>query len=231
MGIGVATGADKVFIGPFKELDVEEDRKLPLVMTHDILTGTVKWRGKGVVNPFEDGGRLVDLTIYPKLRKFFEERKEQLIKRHVAKKAPINWYRTIDRIYPLLTKQPKLLIPDIKGAAHIVYEEGHLYPHHNLYFITSDEWDLHALQAVLLSGIAKLFVSTYSTRMRGGYLRFQAQYLRRIRIPRWADVPKYLKTELINAAEKEDVAACNSATFKLYGLSKKERSAIGDNDD
>jgi hypothetical protein len=43
------------------------------------------------------------------------------------------------------------------------------------------------LQAVLLSAVTRLFVATYSTKMRGGFLRFQAQYLRRIRIPRLAE--------------------------------------------
>lgn len=61
VGIGVATGADKAFIGPFDELDVEDDRKLPLAMTHDIISGAVAWRGLGVVNPFADSGGLVDL--------------------------------------------------------------------------------------------------------------------------------------------------------------------------
>lgn len=121
------------------------------------------------------------------------------------------------------------MIPDIKGEAHIVYEDGKLYPHHNLYFITSDEWDLKALQAVLLSGIARLFVSIYSTRMRGGYLRFQAQYLRRIRLPRWQDVPEEIKSALSEAAERGDTAACNAATFELYRLSKEERAALGGN--
>lgn len=41
------------------------------------------------------------------------------------------------------------------------------------------------ISAALRSGIARLFVSIYSTRMRGGYMRFQAQYLRRIRVPFW----------------------------------------------
>ncbi|WP_375790388.1 Eco57I restriction-modification methylase domain-containing protein [Amphiplicatus metriothermophilus] len=229
VGIGVATGADDAFIGPFKELDVEDDRKLPLVMTRDILSGAVQWRGLGIVNPFADGGGLVDLGKYPRLRGYLEARKDQIAKRHVAQKAPANWYRTIDRIYPELTWRPKLLIPDIKGEAHIVYEGGKLYPHHNLYFITSEEWDLRALQAVLLSGIARLFVATYSTRMRGGYLRFQAQYLRRIRLPRWADVADGIKKELVAAAQKGDVSACNSAVFRLYGLSKNERAALGGN--
>ncbi len=231
IGIGVATGADKAFIGPFDELDVEDDRKLPLAMTRDIDSGEVKWRGLGIVNPFADAGGLVPLDSYPRLKAYLEARRDQIAGRHVAKKAPANWYRTIDRIYPELADRPKLLIPDIKGHAHIVYEDGRLYPHHNLYFIVSDEWDLKALQAVLRSGIAKLFVSIYATRMRGGYLRFQAQYLRRIRLPRWQDVSPALKDELIDAAGRRDIEACNRAVAKLYGLSKQERAAIGGNGD
>ena len=229
VGIGVATGADKVFIGPFEYLDVEPDRKVPLVMTRDMLSGTVMWRGFGVINPFSDGGGLVNLKDYPRLKRYLQRHKSEIVKRHCAQKAPANWYRTIDRITPSLTKKPKLLIPDIKGAAHIVYEDGSLYPHHNLYYITSDGWDLKALQAVLLSEITKLFVSTYSTKMRGGYLRFQAQYLRRIRVPHWKSVSIDMRLALIRAAETQDLAACNRAAFALYNLTKDERATIGGN--
>ena len=121
------------------------------------------------------------------------------------------------------------MIPDIKGEAQIVYEAGRLYPHHNLYFITAREWDLHALQAVLLSGIARLFVATYSTRMRGGFMRFQAQYLRRIRVPCWNSVPERLRLDLTKAAAVRDVSACNRAVFELYGLSEREQAALGEN--
>lgn len=229
VGIGVATGADKAFIGDFESLDVEPDRKLPLVTTKDIMTGEVQWRGQGVINPFAESGGLVDLGEYPRLRRYLEARRDVIAGRHCAKKAPANWYRTIDRITPALAARPKLLIPDIKGEAHIVFESGELYPHHNLYYVTSDDWDLRALQAVLLSAVSRLFVATYSTKMRGGFLRFQAQYLRRIRIPRWADVPEPLRRELAEAAIKRDVQACNRAVFRLYGLSHEERSALGGN--
>lgn len=229
VGIGVATGADKAFIGAFEALDVEPDRKLPLVTTKDIMTGEVQWRGQGVINPFAESGGLVDLDEYPRLSRYLEARREAIAGRHCAQKAPANWYRTIDRITPALAAKPKLLIPDIKGEAHIVFEGGDLYPHHNLYYVISDDWDLRALQAVLLSAVTRLFVATYSTKMRGGFLRFQAQYLRRIRIPRWADVPETLRRELEKAAIKRDVQACNRAVFKLYGLSHEERSALGGN--
>ena len=229
VGIGVATGADDAYIGDFDGLDVESDRKLPLATTKDIISGEVQWRGQGVINPFADGGGLVELRNYPRLRCYLEARREVIASRHCAQKNPANWYRTIDRIIPELAMRPKLLIPDIKGEAHIVFENGELYPHHNLYYITSDEWDLRALQAVMLSAVTRLFITTYSTKMRGGFLRFQAQYLRRIRIPYWAGVSISLRTELAVAAKNRDLQACNRATFKLFGLSNEERSSLLNN--
>jgi hypothetical protein len=229
VGIGVATGADKVFIGTFDLLDVEPDRKLPLVTTKDIVSGEINWQGEGVVNPFNDNGGLVNLDDFPRLSRYLETHREIIAARHCAKKTPENWYRTIDRITPTLAEKPKLLIPDIKGDAHIVYEDGHLYPHHNLYYITSDTWELRALQAVLLSSITRLFVATYSTKMRGGFLRFQAQYLRRIRIPLWKDVSIPLREELTDAAICRDLDACNRAAFKLYKLTNEERFILGGN--
>lgn len=229
VGIGVATGADKAYIGDFDALDVETDRKLRLVTTNDILSGEVQWRGQGVINPFAERGGLVDLRNYPRLRRYLEARRETISGRHCAQKNPANWYRTIDRITPALASRPKLLIPDIKGQAHVVFEGGELYPHHNLYYVTSGEWELRALQAVLLSAVTRLFIATYSTKMQGGFLRFQAQYLRRIRIPQWADVSTTLRTELAQAAIQRDFQACNRAAFKLYGLSHEERSSLGGN--
>jgi TaqI-like C-terminal specificity domain/Eco57I restriction-modification methylase len=225
VGIGVATGADRAFIGNFDTLDVEPDRKISLVTTKDIVSGAVVWRGQGVINPFADAGGLVDLQNYPRLRRYLESWRDVISNRHCAKKSPNNWYRTIDRITPSLAKTPKLLIPDIKGKAHIVFEQGEFYPHHNLYYVTSDEWDLRALQAVMLSDVSRFFVATYSTKMRGGFLRFQAQYLRRIRIPLWDNVPVSLRVELAEAAISQNLSACNRAVFNLYSLSDEEQNA------
>jgi hypothetical protein len=226
VGIGVATGADQVYIGKFDELDVEADRKLPLAMTRDIATGCVAWRGYGVLNPFTDKGSLVDLDDYPRLRLHLERHREAVLVRHVARKDPAHWYRTIDRITPSLAYKPKLLIPDIKGEAQVVYEEGRLYPHHNLYYVVAETWELRALQAVLLSNLTRLFIATYSTKMRGGFLRFQAQYLRRIRLPRWEAISQDMRSRLSSAAEILDISACNAAVADLYELTANERQAL-----
>jgi hypothetical protein len=180
VGIGVATGADKEFISKYSTMNVEDDRKLKLVKTDDIVTGVVKWRGLGVLNPFSNNGGLVNLADCPCLEKYLIDRKLAISLRHCACKNPTNWYRTIDRITPELATMSKLLIPDIKAEANVVYESGLYYPHHNLYYIVSDNWNLRALQAVLLSAVTHLFIASYSTKMRGGCLRFQAQNLCRI---------------------------------------------------
>jgi len=90
VGIGVATGADKAFIGGFDALDVEPDRKLPLVTTRDIMSGEVQWGGQGVINPFMDAGGLVDLGDYPRLRRYLEARRDVIAGRHCAQKNPSN---------------------------------------------------------------------------------------------------------------------------------------------
>jgi hypothetical protein len=230
VGIGVATGNDRVYVAPMLDLDVEPSRRLPIVRTQDIRGGIVDWQGMAVLNPFEDDGKLVDLDAYPRFARHMRQHEDAIRARNVAQKNPKRWFRTIDRIYPELVAKPKLLIPDIKGDAHIVYEEGRFYPHHNLYFITSDAWDLRALQAVLMSGIARLFVATYSTKMSGGFLRFQAQYLRRIRVPRWDQVPLALREALHAAAVAGDLDAANRATFELYGLDAADQDLIGSAD-
>ncbi len=222
VGIGVATGADKVFIGPMDELDVEDERKLPLVMTRDMRQGIVEWRGLGVVNPFEEDGSLADFARYPRFAAYMEKHGEVLKARHCAQKTNGSWYRTIDRITPSLAYSPKLLIPDIKGDAHIVLEKGKLYPHHNLYFVLSKEWPLPALQAVLMAGIAHLFVRAYSTKMHGGALRFQAQYLRRIRLPHWSSLATKIRHQLLVAVESKDTKAILQATGDIYEMTADE---------
>lgn len=226
VGIGVATGADQVFIGRDDQLDVEAERKLPLVTTRDIASGEIRWQGKMVLNPFEADGSLAELERYPRFAAYLAAHAEAIRKRHVARGNPRAWYRTIDKIDHRLTATPKLLIPDIKGEAHVVLDDGNYYPHHNLYYITSSDWPLPALQAVLRSGIGKLFVATYSVRMRGGHLRFQAQYLRRIRIPRWRDLPIDLRNGISEAIGHGNSIAYRSCIYDAYGLTADERELI-----
>jgi hypothetical protein len=196
-------------------------------MTKDIKSGDIRWNGNGVVNPYNESGELVNLDDFPLLRRYLESNKELLTKRHTAKENQSKWYKTIDKITPSLTTTPKLLIPDIKGDAQIVFDRGQYYPHHNLYYISSENWDLEVLQAILNSGIAKLFVFTYSTKMKGGYMRFQAQYLRRICVPDFNLIPGQIILRIKEAISLKNWDECNEAVYDLYNLTNSERQSIG----
>ena len=62
----------------------------------------MSWQGLGVINPFADDGSLVNLNEYPRLKKYLNDHRELVAKRHVAVRNPATWYRTLDRIYPAL---------------------------------------------------------------------------------------------------------------------------------
>ena len=215
-GIGVASGADAIFVTKDADL-VEPDRLLPMAMAKDIASGNLKWSGNYLVNPW-DGYGLVHLSKYPKMRAYLESLEGQLRSRHVGKKNPDAWHRTIDRVEAGLIARPKLYIADIKDQLNPVLDRGETYPHHNLYFIQSAGWDHEVLGGLLLSDVAQFFIECYGVRMRGGYLRFQAQYLRRIRVPRPMDIAPAQAEALIRAFRERDRDMASDVAHQLYGI-------------
>ncbi|MCB1257407.1 MAG: N-6 DNA methylase [Microthrixaceae bacterium] len=216
VGIGVATGCDDVFITSDPDL-VEDDRLLPLLRAADTVSGSPEWSGSFLVNPWNGTG-LVGLDRYPRLKRYLNAHERRLRSRHVAQQRPNVWYRTIDRVDQNLTGRSKLLMPDMKASAHPVLDDGHYYPHHNLYFIVSDSWDMEVLGGLLLSDFANLFVGGYCVRMRGGTYRFQAQYLRRIRVPDPTSIGARDRKALAAAFKTRDAERATGVATRLYGL-------------
>jgi hypothetical protein len=53
---------------------------------------------------------------------------------------------------------------------------------------------------------------------RGGTLRFQAQYLRKIRVPRPGTIERAVASDLTDAFERRDPEAATSAALRAYAL-------------
>lgn len=225
VGIGVATGCDEVFITRDAAL-VEGSRLLPLAMASDTKSGHLEWSGAYLVDPWQEDG-LVDLRTFPRLAAYFSANEDRLRGRDVGKRNAKRWYRTIDRVNHALVQKPKLYIPDIKNRLTPVLDRGETYPHHNLYFVQSDGWDMEVLGGLLLSRVAQFFVECYGVRMRGGYLRFQAQYLRRIRVPRPEVISPDQVERLRCAFRAYDVEAATQVAFDLYGIDDPARAIFG----
>jgi adenine-specific DNA-methyltransferase len=226
VGIGVASGNDSVFITKDAHL-VEPSRLLKLALVKDICGGKMDWSGHYLVDPWNSDG-LVTLEKFPRLRAYFEKHAVALKKRHTATKNLRGWYKTIDRVTHALTAEPKLYIADIKNVLDPVLDTGETYPHHNLYFIQSDDWNLEVLGGLLMSAVGQFFVESYGVRMRGGYLRFQAQYLRRIRVPAPGSIAKAQAKELVKAFRVRDRERATQIALDIYGIDKREmESALG----
>lgn len=228
VGIGVATGADEVFVLPGRDSAIEESRQLPLLLSRDIGVEGLDWSGHYLIDPFEPegGGRLVPLSDHPGLATYLESRADRLRARHIARGRPHAWYRTIDRIWPDLSATPKLVIPDIQPGGVVGLDDGKYYPHHNVYWVTSDSWPLSALQALLRSSIALLQVRALSVQMRGGSLRYQAQTLRQLRVPALSTLSPDLVTSLAALGGSEDQAAIDALVSKAYGISVDHVSSV-----
>jgi hypothetical protein len=220
VGIGVATGLDKVFITKDAKL-VEESRLLPLAMAQDTASGRFCWSGHYLVNPW-DGDGLVKLKKFPRFHDYMQSHQELIRKRNTARRDPGGWYRTIDRVNAELSGKPKILIPDIKDQFNPVLDDGRAYPHHNLYFILSDRWDLEVLGGLLLSSVGQLFIDAYGVRMRGGYLRFQAQYLRRVRVPDPESIAEGQAIELARAFRQRDRRLASTVALDVYQVTASE---------
>lgn len=72
IGIGVATGADKVFIVDYENDIVEREPLIPLVQATDIKTGEIIWQHKAIINPFTEDGRFHNISEMTSINSFLQ---------------------------------------------------------------------------------------------------------------------------------------------------------------
>jgi hypothetical protein len=70
----------------------------------------------------------------------------------------------------------------------------------------------------MMSDLVEGYVDAFGVKMRGSTLRFQAQYLRMVHIPRADEVDEETKRELAEAFVAGSRERANRASRKAYGL-------------
>lgn len=227
IGIGIATGLDKVFIrGDFKS-KIEEELLMPIIMAKDLKGNELNWSGNLLLNPFDISGKLIDLSKFPKAKMYLEFHRDKLENRYLAKKNPEHWYKTIDKVNPVLLRKDKILLPDISGNNHVMIDEGNVYPHHNIYYITSKDIGIKRLKllaAILSSDLIKKQLIQIGTTMNGGYPRWQSQNLRKLRIPIIDAIPESISSPLLKAYEEMNFDELNSYVTKIEQLKLAENA-------
>ncbi len=209
VGIGVASGADEIYVDPQRNAEIEDSCLLPLVASEDIRSGNIDWNSRYMLNPYDqhDDRQMLDLSMFPKTSAYLMRHADKLKARYCAKKHPDSWYRTLDRISYRVLRAEKILLPDIQRGGNVALDErGEYYPHHNVYWITSDTWNMRALCVLMRSSFVTDQIRRVSVQMRGGSIRYQAQNLRHVHIPAWSSLDKADVTALAELYGEKDVA-------------------------
>jgi hypothetical protein len=84
--------------------------------------------------------------------------------------------------------------------------------------VVSEQWDLEVLGAILISKIGQSFIEAYGVRMRGGTLRFQSQYLKKIRVPDPQSITPETQGRLKRAFRSRNIQDATSAAVEAYGI-------------
>ena len=210
IGIGVATGADAVFVSRDLPDMVEEELIMPGINARDLRGDRFQWQGEYLLNPYNPDGTLVNLSDYPKASNYLESHREKLSARHIAKKTPSRWYKTIDRISPTLMSKPKILLPDMSGNTYVFVDDGNFYPLHNIYYITgSSSIKLRLLAAFLMSDFVRNQLSNVTNHMNGGFSRWQSQHLRKLRLPNLNTITSEDVQQILSSYERREISAIN----------------------
>lgn len=219
IGIGLATGADRVFISDRFDGIIESDRLLPAINGKDLRGNRMLWSGLNILNPYKPDGSLIDLDDYPKTKLYLLQHEEKLRKRHVAQKDESRWYRTIDKVHPDLLSKPKILLPDMTANRYVFIDRGRYYPTHNIYYITGASYEqLQVLGALLMSDAVTEQLASVTNCMNGGFVRWQSQHLRKLLIPDIRQIGENDKTQLVYAYQSADYPAINRIAKKLFDI-------------
>ena len=224
VGIGVATGADKLYISTSLKDIVEHELLIPLVNAKDLSGNKFSPKGLYILNPYDSTGKIIDLNKYPKAKQYLESHKQILERRHIVKNNGRVWYSLIDKIKPQLLKQPKILLPDLSGNNVVFIDYGSFYPAHNIYYITGNNLcELELLAAILMSKFVRSQIESISNKMNGGLPRWQSQSIKKIRIPLIASIPSELGSKLIAAYHNWDVKEIDRIVTDIIAVQRNNK--------
>ena len=128
-------------------------------------------------------------------------------------------------------ERPKIVYPDIAQASRFTWDESKSFLDATTYIIPTDEiW----LVGLLNSKLIWWYYRNISSTIRGGFVRFTAQYMETIPIPSATDAQKASIIERTRAilADPDSPgvpsleAEIDQMVYTLYGLAKEEIAII-----
>lgn len=213
--VGSATGSNETFLIEGKSDNVERGRLLPFVNARSIKNGVVEWSGTRIVNVFDTKGKPVNLSKFPRLRRYLTKHKAKLKARAKSKNAKI-WWRSIDALHPDWYSAKKLLVVDISAVPVIGIDRDGCCAGGGVYQIRSKQWPLQELLVFLSAGILGLFVTGMTSGATNNFHRFQKEQIANIPLPRWRELDKRWRKRFKTARKAGDSEQILAAVAELY---------------
>ena len=170
-------------------------------------------------------------STYPAIHAHFESFREQLINRYDQGKY---FWELRACAYWKEFKQPKIVYPDIAQGTEFSFDDGGYFLGNTSYLLpTKEMW----LLGLLNSKAVFWFYTKTSTQIRGGFVRFIAQYVSQIPIPSIKTAQKTSISEMVNqilAAKRIDPDAdvseleneIDQIVYLLYDLTPEEIAIV-----
>ena len=237
---GVTTGLNNAFVINQSTRDhlISEDPKSaeiikPWLRGKDVKRWQVNWTRLYVI--FLRRG--TEIEDYPVLKAYLNQFKKQLTPGIAGgrKEGNYQWYEIQDNTaYYSEFEKPKIVYPDIAVSPQFAYDESGAYGGNTMYIVPTQEmW----LLGLLNSKAVFWFYTKTSTQIRGGFVRFIAQYVSQIPIPSIKPEQKVLIGKIVNQIldtkrtdPNADVSALENEidqiVYLLYDLTPEEIAIV-----
>ena len=218
--VGIATGADKVFINPPKEAKIESELLISFILSKRLRNDVFHYKKDLLMNTWDPDNpkSLINLGDWPNAAKYLEKHEDKLKSRYVAKKDKNKWYRLIDAFNPNILKKEKLIFPSFRKTLDIYYDSGTAFPHHNCYYAIKKGKtgpSLKAVGALLSSNIGKRIADILFIRFNGNAGRLLKSNFLEFPIPNHNKLLS-IERELEQAFMANNKEKINSLSYNLY---------------
>lgn len=246
---GIKTGLNDAFVidGPTRERLIAEDPKSgelikPWLRGRDIRRWKTEWAGLYVIaipssanrqwpwsaESNEKKARPIFEKIYPSIHRHLSQWEDKLQERDDKGKF---WWELRSCAYYEEFERPKIVYADIAQSAKFTWDESRVFLGNTAYIIPTDEkW----LVGLLNSKLIWWFYVNLSSIIRGGFVRFIAQYMEQLPIfsasaPQKAPIIERVNKILANP-DSPGVPALEAEidrlVYTLYGLTDEEIAII-----
>lgn len=224
---GLATGRDSVYIRPEADFaDIESELLRPAVRGRDIAAFEIVDPGLRILLPFDftvTPPQLLNLTGFPAARRWLEQHRGDLEKRHSVRVWEKRWFDLHDQPAEDVARQSKILVPDVAQSCRFAVDHGKFVPLHSAYYIVPhDASSIDATAALLNSSTVEFLLRLLTPVAKDGFSRFRRQFLAAIPVPPISADDSRILSRGADLPREE----LNERARHLYNISRQQFATI-----